>query len=276
MQQSPEHSLIAASDAVTITTTTESNRMADGDDVEHTRRGRETTHAIEIKDPHISTINQQENASSKAHADAQRADELHMHSNDSASCTESANSDTLYAAAGSPHAGTAQGLLHSSAQRKRASSTHSTERNEEKILSTGYTDIGDASRDENVHVIIAGYLGATTLWMSEADLCFVGGSLLPDIGGHNVMEPALLKCAVIHGRHMDNAQHLVSGMLQQDPDSLLCVGDARELGDAVLRMFLDDGERDARRAAAYKAAVKLGDCVRGGLVERVCGALPES
>jgi 3-deoxy-D-manno-octulosonic-acid transferase len=122
-------------------------------------------------------------------------------------------------------------------------------------------------------VIVAGYLGATTLWMSEADLCFVGGSLVPHIGGHNVVEPALLKCAVLHGKYMHNARHLIEGLLQRDKDSVTCVGGAGELGTVLLRLLLQDGERDARARAAYFAAVKLGDDVRGGIVERVLRAL---
>jgi 3-deoxy-D-manno-octulosonic-acid transferase len=129
------------------------------------------------------------------------------------------------------------------------------------------------SSRQRPRVIIAGYLGATTLWMSEADLCFVGGSLVPHIGGHNVVEPALLKCAVLHGEYIHNARHLVDGMLQRDKDSVMCVHGADELGSAVLRLLLQDSEREARARAAFCAAVKLGDDVRGGIVNRVLTAL---
>lgn len=37
-----------------------------------------------------------------------------------------------------------------------------------------------------------------------ADVCFVGGSLVP-IGGHNILEPVALGKPVLHGRYMDNA-----------------------------------------------------------------------
>ncbi|MDR1560917.1 MAG: hypothetical protein LBS23_01015, partial [Holosporaceae bacterium] len=37
-----------------------------------------------------------------------------------------------------------------------------------------------------------------------ADVCFVGGSLVP-IGGHNIYEPAALGKPVLHGPFMDNA-----------------------------------------------------------------------
>jgi 3-deoxy-D-manno-octulosonic-acid transferase len=37
-----------------------------------------------------------------------------------------------------------------------------------------------------------------------ADICFVGGSLVP-IGGHNILEPVILGKPVLHGQFMDNA-----------------------------------------------------------------------
>jgi 3-deoxy-D-manno-octulosonic-acid transferase len=132
-----------------------------------------------------------------------------------------------------------------------------------------------ASTRQRPQVVIAGYLGATALWMSEADLCVVGGSLVPNIGGHNVMEPALLHCAVLHGPHMENARNLVEGMLKRDADSLLCVGDASDLGNAVWRLFLREDERNARIRAAHAAAVALGGDVRQGILERVMRALKD-
>jgi 3-deoxy-D-manno-octulosonic-acid transferase len=39
--------------------------------------------------------------------------------------------------------------------------------------------------------------------MARADVCFVGGSLVP-VGGHNILEPAALGVPVLFGPRMEN------------------------------------------------------------------------
>ena len=46
--------------------------------------------------------------------------------------------------------------------------------------------------------------GETGTFFRLADLCFIGGSLVP-IGGHNIYEPVALGKPVLHGPFMDNA-----------------------------------------------------------------------
>lgn len=46
-------------------------------------------------------------------------------------------------------------------------------------------------------------MGELLLFYASADLAFVGGSLVP-VGGHNVLEPALLELPVLFGPHMFN------------------------------------------------------------------------
>lgn len=53
----------------------------------------------------------------------------------------------------------------------------------------------------------------STVW-ALADIGFVGGSLTPDRGGQNMIEPALLEKPVCFGPHVRNFQQVADGLLQ--------------------------------------------------------------
>ena len=78
----------------------------------------------------------------------------------------------------------------------------------EKIVNklNGY-DIAIRSRRDNINkntdVYIVDTMGETGLFMSLAQVCFVGGSTGGGYGGHNSLEPANIGCAIIQG--MDTA-----------------------------------------------------------------------
>lgn len=57
--------------------------------------------------------------------------------------------------------------------------------------------------NENTDIYIADTVGELTDFMADADIVFVGGSLVP-IGGHNILEPAALGKPVLFGPHMEN------------------------------------------------------------------------
>ena len=53
-------------------------------------------------------------------------------------------------------------------------------------------------------VYLADTLGEMGVWFDLCPLTFVGGSLVPGIGGHNAYEPALHGSAILHGPHVGN------------------------------------------------------------------------
>ena len=55
-------------------------------------------------------------------------------------------------------------------------------------------------------VYVADTLGEMGLWLRAARLAFVGGSLVPGVGGHNPLEPARLGCPAASGPHVANWQ----------------------------------------------------------------------
>lgn len=123
---------------------------------------------------------------------------------------------------------------------------------------------------QNVTAVIAGHLGATGPWMSLSRVCFVGGSMVEGVGGHNVIEPASLGCAVVHGSFTENAKHMIRAMLSQHPRSLCRVSDARGLERAVADGMLPKG-----RGGEYAkgAAEGLERDTRRELVSRVIDSL---
>ena len=63
-------------------------------------------------------------------------------------------------------------------------------------------------------VYVADALGELGLWFRLACAAFVGGSLVAGPGGHNPLEPALLRCPVIAGARVENWAPVYAAMQQ--------------------------------------------------------------
>ncbi len=81
--------------------------------------------------------------------------------------------------------------------------------------------------DRRTEVYVAHTLGEMGVWYRLWAVSFVGGSLVPGIGGHNPFEPALLGSAILAGPHVENfgavyARFRRAGALVQvhDPEAL--------------------------------------------------------
>ncbi len=57
--------------------------------------------------------------------------------------------------------------------------------------------------DEDTEIYLADTLGELMAFMAHAHFVIMGGSLAP-VGGHNILEPAMLGKAIIFGPHMEN------------------------------------------------------------------------
>ena len=62
-------------------------------------------------------------------------------------------------------------------------------------------------------VYIADTMGEMGLFYRLAPFCFIGGTLVP-LGGHNVLEPAALHCAVLAGPHTASAPRAYDAVLE--------------------------------------------------------------
>lgn len=134
----------------------------------------------------------------------------------------------------------------------------------ERVRQAGWTYVrrtsGEAVTPETA-VYLADTMGELQLLYGTADVAFLGGSLVP-AGGHNPLEAAALGIPILHGPHMENAEHVrrllaAAGAGQE-------VTDAGSLAHAVIGLFADPAERARRgeRAAAMVAANRgARDCV---------------
>jgi 3-deoxy-D-manno-octulosonic-acid transferase len=108
-----------------------------------------------------------------------------------------------------------------------------------------------AATASNAAVLLLDTIGELEDFYAAADVAFVGGSLVP-IGGHNLLEPAALGVATLTGPYQHNAPDIAR--LLGDAGGLQIVGNAGELGAALLRLMSDEAAR-ARLATAAQAAV---------------------
>ncbi|WP_423823441.1 3-deoxy-D-manno-octulosonic acid transferase [Salinisphaera sp. SPP-AMP-43] len=58
------------------------------------------------------------------------------------------------------------------------------------------------SVNEATDIVLVDTLGELPLFYALADVAFVGGSLTPGVGGHNVIEPAAIACPFVTGPHV--------------------------------------------------------------------------
>ena len=82
--------------------------------------------------------------------------------------------------------------------------------------------------ETNTQVYLGDTMGEMLTLMGAADICFMGGSLIGDkVGGHNVLEPAMLEKVIITGPSYFNFKEIVSDLL--DIDGILLASDTTDL-----------------------------------------------
>jgi 3-deoxy-D-manno-octulosonic-acid transferase len=107
-------------------------------------------------------------------------------------------------------------------------------------------------------IYIADTMGEMGLFYRLAPFCFLGGTLVP-LGGHNVLEPAQLHCAVLAGPHTQSAPRAYDAVLGSQgfgrisSSADLAREAARLLGDPAAAKAA--GEAAARGAASQSGAV---------------------
>jgi 3-deoxy-D-manno-octulosonic-acid transferase len=107
-------------------------------------------------------------------------------------------------------------------------------------------------------VFMVDTLGELQMFYAASDVAFVAGSLVP-IGGHSLLEPAVLGLPMLSGPHNHNAQD-VADLLEQC-GALRVVRSAEELAQRIGEWFDDparasaDGERGRQAVAQSRGAV---------------------
>lgn len=83
-------------------------------------------------------------------------------------------------------------------------------------------------------IVLVDTIGDVRTLYSACDIAFVGGSLVP-IGGHNLIEPAILGLPILTGPHLHNFTD--TSRLLQDAGAAQVVTDAKSLARAVVALF---------------------------------------
>jgi 3-deoxy-D-manno-octulosonic-acid transferase len=108
-------------------------------------------------------------------------------------------------------------------------------------------------------VLLVDTLGELQMFYAASDVAFVAGSLVP-IGGHSLLEPAVLGLPLLSGPHTQNSQD-VADLLQQ-AGALRIVRNQEELALGVSECFADPaqarraGELGRNAVAANRGAVR--------------------
>ncbi|MDR1335153.1 MAG: hypothetical protein LBJ19_02710 [Holosporaceae bacterium] len=115
---------------------------------------------------------------------------------------------------------------------------------DEQIADAIQTDALDTSQTEDPYVreiYCIDAFGEVGTFLRLADVCFVGGSLVP-VGGHNIFEPATFGKPVLHGPFMDNAMEVRN--LLRDNGVAFEVHSSDEICDRCLQLLMDQNMLD--------------------------------
>ncbi|ARN84505.1 hypothetical protein GQ61_03275 [Candidatus Nucleicultrix amoebiphila FS5] len=100
-------------------------------------------------------------------------------------------------------------------------------------------------------IYLADTLGELGLFYNAANIVFVGGSLI-SIGGHNIIEPARLNCAILHGPHMHNARSV--SVLFAKAQGSLEISDEQTLAEAIESLLRNESLRNTLAKNALRVA----------------------
>ncbi len=98
-------------------------------------------------------------------------------------------------------------------------------------------------------VLLGDSMGELGMYYAMADIAYVGGSLVP-VGGHNVLEPAMLGVATITGQHYHNFKDIT--LCLQKANALSVVNTVQELEQEVIELLLSPELRVQRGSNAIE------------------------
>lgn len=114
--------------------------------------------------------------------------------------------------------------------------------------------------DQRTQVFLGDTMGELLFFYRTADLCFVGGSLVPT-GGHNLLEPASVGVASLTGPHTFNFRDITANLIeagacrQVDSVDQLAAEAIKLLSDSAQRQQM--GERGRRVIVENRGATAL-------------------
>lgn len=127
-----------------------------------------------------------------------------------------------------------------------------------------FTELKPASADIKmppVDCLLVDTTGELMKFMAMADLVFMGKTMAGNTGGHNIIEPAILGRAIVHGTHMENFRQVNQAF--REAKATWEVSNPRELEGAV-RELCENASKRQNLGRAAKAVV----AARRGAISR--------
>jgi 3-deoxy-D-manno-octulosonic-acid transferase len=140
-------------------------------------------------------------------------------------------------------------------------------------IAEGLSTINFATRSINekitakTAIYLADTMGELGLFYSLADVSFVGGSLM-DVGGHNPLEPARFKNAIISGAHIFNFTTIYNEM--QQAKAILIANDCADLAKKIDQLLNDKDKRELLGKNAFALAAS-----KKGITEKAASIIKE-
>ena len=116
-------------------------------------------------------------------------------------------------------------------------------------------------------ILLGDTIGEMGLYLRLTEIAFVGRSLTAE-GGQNPLEPAMLGCAVLSGRHVGNFRETYRALV--DAGAAKIVKDTEMLAQGVGYLMSQDAARRAMCEAATEAVAGM----RGALPRTVAALEP--
>ncbi len=92
------------------------------------------------------------------------------------------------------------------------------------------------------NVLLLDVIGKLLLYYGAADVALVAGSLLPGMGGHNLLEPAAFSKPVVSGKYL--ADFIQIKLMLAKIDGLIQIKSAEDGADKISRLLLDKTYQD--------------------------------
>ncbi len=120
-----------------------------------------------------------------------------------------------------------------------------------ELLSDCGFSVSCRSERRKTDIILLDTVGELARLYGAADIVIMGGTLLPGIGGHNPIEPAVLGKATISGPHFENFRDVTEKLVRDG--GLHLMTDAQELLQILEKLASDDQLRSSIGDKASKS-----------------------
>ena len=123
-----------------------------------------------------------------------------------------------------------------------------------------YLDTKIRSYDQHINnstdIYIADTIGELGSFFKIADICFMGGTL-SNKGGHNLIEPAIEKCAIIYGPDVSNHQDISDILIKNN--AAIQIKNIKELYTEIIKLYQNEENIKKFSDLAYNITNKLGN-----------------